>query len=94
MKGGGLMEPATLAVVVSIAAAAIAIAIGGYGPARAEGEAVAKAMEAIARQPESSGQIMRALFVGLAFIEAIAIYALVIAMVILFANPLLEYIKK
>jgi F-type H+-transporting ATPase subunit c len=37
---------------------------------------------------------MRTLFVGLAFIEAIAIYALVIAMVILFANPLLEYIKK
>ena len=81
-------------VVVSIAAAALAIAIGGYGPARSEGEAVAKAMEAIARQPESSGQIMRTLFVGLAFIEAIAIYALVIAMVILFANPLLEFIKK
>ena len=51
-------------------------------------------MEAIARQPESSGQIMRTLFVGLAFIEAIAIYVLVIAMVILFANPLLELIKK
>ena len=88
------MEPTTLVVVVSIAAAGLAIAVGGYGPARAEGEAVAKAMEAIARQPESSGQIMRTLFVGLAFIEAIAIYALVIAMVILFANPLLEYVKK
>lgn len=88
------MDPTTLVVTVSIAAAGLAIAIGGYGPARAEGEAVAKAMEAIARQPESSGQIMRTLFVGLAFIEAIAIYALVIAMVILFANPLLEYIKK
>lgn len=88
------MEPTTLVITVSIAAAGLAIALGGYGPARAEGEAVAKAMEAIARQPESSGQIMRTLFVGLAFIEAIAIYALVIAMVILFANPLLEYIKK
>jgi F-type H+-transporting ATPase subunit c len=88
------MDPTTLVVTVSIAAAGLAIAIGGYGPARAEGEAVAKAMEAIARQPESSGQIMRTLFVGLAFIEAIAIYALVIAMVILFANPLLEYMKK
>jgi F-type H+-transporting ATPase subunit c len=88
------MEPTTIVVTVSIAAAGLAIALGGYGPARAEGEAVAKAMEAIARQPESSGQIMRTLFVGLAFIEAIAIYALVIAMVILFANPLLEYIKK
>ena len=88
------MDTNTLVVTVSIAAAALAIALGGYGPARAEGEAVAKAMEAIARQPESSGQIMRTLFVGLAFIEAIAIYALVIAMVILFANPLLDYLKR
>jgi F-type H+-transporting ATPase subunit c len=88
------MDPTTLVVTVSRAAAALAIALGGYGPARAEGEAVAKAMEAIARQPESAGQIMRTLFVGLAFIEAIAIYALVIAMVILFANPLLDYLKR
>ncbi|MGA2192504.1 MAG: ATP synthase F0 subunit C [Nitrospirota bacterium] len=88
------MNPVTIVVSVSIVAAALAIAVGGYGPARSEGEAVARAMEAIARQPESSGQIMRTLFIGLAFIEAIAIYALVIAMVILFANPLLEYLKK
>jgi F-type H+-transporting ATPase subunit c len=88
------MDSNTIIVAVSVLAAALAIAVGGYGPARAEGEAVAKAMEAIARQPESSGQIMRTLFVGLAFIEAIAIYALVIAMVILFANPLLDLIAK
>lgn len=88
------MDANTLVVAVSIAAAGLTMAIGGYGPARAEGEAVARAMEAIARQPESAGQIMRTLFVGLAFIEAIAIYALVISMVILFANPLLEYLPK
>jgi len=88
------MDSGTLVVVVSVLAAALAIALGGYGPARAEGEAVAKAMDAIARQPESAGQIMRTLFVGLAFIEAIAIYALVIAMVILFANPLLDLVGK
>lgn len=88
------MDAVTLVVAVSIAAAGITMALGGYGPARAEGEAVARAMDAIARQPESAGQIMRTLFVGLAFIEAIAIYALVIAMVILFANPLLDYVVK
>lgn len=88
------MDASTVVVAVSIAAAGLTMALGGYGPARAEGEAVARAMEAIARQPESAGQIMRTLFVGLAFIEAIAIYALVISMVILFANPLLEYIPK
>jgi len=88
------MDGSTLIVAVSIAAAGLTMALGGYGPARAEGEAVARAMEAIARQPESAGQIMRTLFVGLAFIEAIAIYALVISMVLLFANPLLDYIPK
>ncbi len=88
------MDASTVVVAVSIAVAGLTMAIGGYGPARAEGEAVAKAMEAIARQPESAGQIMRTLFVGLAFIEAIAIYALVISMVILFANPLLDYLTK
>jgi F-type H+-transporting ATPase subunit c len=88
------MDSTTIVVAVSILAAGLAIAVGGYGPARAEGEAVARAMEAIARQPESAGQIMRTLFIGLAFIEAIAIYALVIAMVILFANPLLENLIK
>ncbi|HEY3347750.1 MAG TPA: ATP synthase F0 subunit C [Nitrospirota bacterium] len=88
------MDSTSIVVAVSILAAGLAIAVGGYGPARAEGEAVARAMEAIARQPESAGQIMRTLFIGLAFIEAIAIYALVIAMVILFANPLLENLIK
>jgi F-type H+-transporting ATPase subunit c len=57
------------------------------GPAFAEGRAIASAMEAIARQPEAGGTISRTLFVGLAMIEAIAIYCLVIALVLLFANP-------
>ena len=88
------MDATTLVIIVSVAAAGLTIALGGYGPARAEGEAVSRAMDAIARQPESAGQIMRTLFVGLAFMEAIVIYALVIAMVILFANPLLDYLVK
>ncbi len=88
------MNSMTLIVAVSIFSAGLAIAIGGYGPARALGEALTKAMEAIARQPESTGQIMRALFVGMAIIESIAIYAFVIALIILFANPLIGYITK
>lgn len=88
------MSSMTLIVAVSIFSAGLAIAIGGYGPARALGEALTKAMEAIARQPESTGQIMRALFVGMAIIESIAIYAFVIALIILFANPLIGYITK
>ena len=57
------------------------------GPALAEGRAVAAAMDAIARQPEAANTISRTLFVGLAMIETTAIYCLVIALLLLFANP-------
>lgn len=88
------MDSLTTIVSVSIIAAGVAIAIGGYGPARALGEALKQALDAIARQPEAAGQIMRTLFVGMALIESIAIYAFVIALIILFANPLIGYIVK
>ena len=74
--------------IVSIAAAAIAVSFGAIGPALAEGRAVAAAMDAIARQPEAGGTISRTLFVGLAMIETMAIYCLVVALLLLFANPL------
>jgi len=72
---------------LSILCATIAVSVGAIGPAFAEGRAVAAAMEAIARQPESAGTLSRTLFVGLAMIETMAIYCLVIALVLLFANP-------
>lgn len=71
----------------SIVAAAIAVSFGAIGPALAEGRAVAAAMDALARQPESAGTISRTLFVGLAMIETMAIYCLVVALLVLFANP-------
>ena len=76
--------------VVSIAAAALAVSFGAIGPALAEGRAVAAAMDALARQPESAGTISRTLFVGLAMIETMAIYCLVIALLVLFANPFVK----
>lgn len=78
------------ATIVSIFAAAMAVSFGAIGPAFAEGRAVASAMDAIARQPEAAGTISRTLFVGLAMIETMAIYCLVIALLLLFANPLLR----
>lgn len=72
---------------LSILCATIAVSVGAIGPAFAEGRAVAAAMEAMARQPESAGTVSRTLFVGLAMIETMAIYCLVIALVLLFANP-------
>jgi F0F1-type ATP synthase membrane subunit c/vacuolar-type H+-ATPase subunit K len=73
--------------IVSILGAAFAIAIGAIAPALAQGKAVAAAMDAIARQPEAANTVSRTLFVGLAMIETMAIYCLVIALLLLFANP-------
>ncbi len=75
---------------ISIIAAAVTVSIGSIGPALAEGRSVAAAMDAIARQPEASGTISRTLFVGLAMIETMAIYCLVIALLVLFANPFVK----
>jgi F-type H+-transporting ATPase subunit c len=55
------------------------IAIGGLGPALAIGFIGAKAAEAIGRNPDASGKILTSMLLGMAFAEAIAIYALILA---------------
>lgn len=65
-------------------AAALAIGLGALGPGLGIGFIVAKAVEAISRNPEASSDIRSAMILGAAFAEAIAIYALVIALIIKF----------
>ncbi|MBQ9046080.1 MAG: ATP synthase F0 subunit C [Oscillospiraceae bacterium] len=60
-------------------AAALAIALSTIGPAIGQGMTAAKAMEAIARQPEAAGTIRTNMIVALAMMEALTIYGLVIA---------------
>lgn len=55
------------------------IAIGGIGPALAVGFIGAKALEAIGRNPDATGRILPAMLLAMAFAEAIAIYALILA---------------
>lgn len=62
----------------------ITVAIGGSMPAVAIGMITAKAMEAIGRNPEASGEVRTSMILGLAFAEAIAIYALVAGLIIKF----------
>ena len=64
-------------------AAALAVAIATIGPGLGQGIAASKAMEAIARQPEASGDIRTSLILSLAFMEALTIYGLLIAFMIL-----------
>ncbi len=79
---------------ISTVAAALAIALGVMLPAYAMGRAIGTALDALSRQPEAEKSIMRTLFIGLAMIESLAIYVLVVVLIILFRNPLLEYLLK
>lgn len=88
------MNDMTWFTVVSTAVAAIAIAIGVSIPAYAMGRAIASALDALARQPEAEKSITRVLFIGLAMIESLAIYVLVVVLIVLFRNPLLAYLLK
>ncbi len=62
--------------------AGMAIGIGGFAPALAIGMLVGKAMEALGRNPEAQPVIQTNMILGVAFAEAIAIYALVVAVMI------------
>jgi len=74
--------------------AVLGIVLGVMVPAYAMGRAISSALEALSRQPEAERSIMRTLFIGLAMIESLAIYVLVIVLIVLFRNPLLEYLLK
>ncbi len=65
-------------------AAGLAIGIGALGPGIGMGLLFSKALEAIGRNPEASSKIQTTMFLGIAFTEAIVIYALVVSLMILF----------
>lgn len=60
-------------------ASGLAIAIAAVGAALGQGRAVAAAMESIGRNPNAADRIQTPMIIGLAMMEALAIYALVIA---------------
>ena len=88
------MPDLTSFTLASTVAAVIGISLGVMLPAIAMGLAISRAMDALARQPEAERSIMRSLFIGLAMIESLAIYVLVIVLIVLFRNPLLEYLLQ
>ncbi|MGQ9491660.1 MAG: ATP synthase F0 subunit C [Anaerolineae bacterium] len=63
---------------------ALAIGLGAIGPGIGIGILGSKAMEAIGRNPEAAGEVRTNMILGMAFAEAIAIYALVVALIIKF----------
>ena len=64
--------------------------IAGLGPGIGQGYAAGKGTEAVGRQPEARGDIVSTMLVGQAVAETTGIYSFVIALILLFANPLVR----
>jgi len=64
----------------------LCIAIGAFSAAIAQGKSIVAALEGIARQPQSAGEIRTTMIIGLALIESLAIYCLVISLILLFVR--------
>ena len=79
---GGWVGP--FAVIAAGIGMALAAGLCGLG----QGRAVAAAVDAMARQPAAAARIQTAMIIGLALIESLAIYVLVVAMILLFVQPI------
>ena len=86
-----MQDPAmAYAIVISVAHIAAVIALlNGVLTTFGQAKIASTAIESIARQPEASGTITTTMFIGLAIAETSGIYGLLIAIIMLFANPLI-----
>jgi len=80
--------PLAIGVAAAQLGAAIAL-LNGMLVTIGQGNIAGKAIESIARQPEARGTITSTMFIGLAMVETSGIYGLLIAIILLFANPIL-----
>jgi len=84
------LDSETLITVVTIIVAGLGIVLGTAIPALAEGRAVMKALEGMARQPDAARDMRTTLLISMALLESTAIYVLLVVLILLFANPLLD----
>ena len=73
--------------IASVTAAGFGIAIAAFGCGIAQGIGLKAAVEGIARNPEASGKVTVTMLIGLAMIESLCIYALVVALILIYAHP-------
>jgi F-type H+-transporting ATPase subunit c len=74
-------------IAASVFGAGLCMGIGTLGTGSGMGNAISGACEAVGRNPQSQGKIMMTMMIGLAMIESVAIYALVVTLILLYANP-------
>jgi F-type H+-transporting ATPase subunit c len=77
------MDSATTIRIVSIIASALTVFLGAVIPSFSQGRAVVQALTSIAQQPDAANDIRNTLLIGLALVESTAIYAFVLALLIL-----------
>ncbi len=73
--------------IASVWAAGIAIGVAAFGCGIGQGFGLNGATQGVARNPEASGKITVTLLIGLAMIESLCIYALVVALILIYAHP-------
>ena len=91
LPAGGESYTKVLFAVGAMIAAGFAIGVGAVGAALGIGKVGSSACEAVGRNPGVQGKIMMTMLVGMAMAESIAIYALVVSLVLLYANPYMKY---
>ena len=74
--------------------AGVGISFAAVGCGLAQGIGLRSAVEGIARNPEASGKVTVAMLIGLAMIESLCIYALVISLILIYANPAADRIGQ
>ena len=81
-------------VVVTVLISGVGIVVGVITPAIGQAIVASKAMNAISRQPEAGDAVNQALILSLAMLESLAIYILAVILILLFANPLRQFIVQ
>ncbi len=91
LPGAGESYVKVIFTVGAMVAAGFAIGLGAIGAGAGIGSAANGACQAVGRNPGVQGKIMTVMLVGMAMAESVCIYALVVALVLLYANPYVKY---
>ena len=91
LPGAGESYVKVIFTVGAMVAAGFAIGLGAIGAGAGIGNAANGACQAVGRNPGVQGKIMTVMLVGMAMAESVCIYALVVALVLLYANPYVKY---
>ena len=89
---GGTDYTRAIVTAASLIGAGVVLGFGACGTGLGMGQATSGSTSAVGRNPEAQGKIMLTMMVGMAMTESVVIYALVVALILLYANPLIKFL--